>query len=103
MMPNNQIRLDSCQICNQILKNIAVKCDLCEAVFHKRFANLTQQQRLIHYKNINYVNLYACCEMFPFQEISYDEFVYEISSVEDTYELCVGLFWVVSGPHMYFA
>ena len=69
MMPNNQIRLDSCQICNQILKYTAVKCDLCEAVFHKRCANLAQQQlRLIHCKNINYLCI-SCCEVFPFQEV----------------------------------
>ena len=85
MMPNNLIRLDSCQVCNQILTNIAVKCDLCAAVFHKR-ANLTQQQlRLIHCKNINYLCI-SCCKVFPFQEISDDEFVYENCSVEDTYD-----------------
>ena len=32
------------------------------------------------------LSLYACCEVFPFQEISDDEFVYENSSVEDTYD-----------------
>ena len=86
MMPNNQIRLDSCQICNQLLKHIAVKCDLCEAGFHKRCANLTQQQlRLIHCKHINYMCI-SCCEEFPFQEINDDEFVYENCSVEDTYD-----------------
>ena len=81
MMPNTQIKLDSCQICNQILNNIAVKCDLCEAVFHKRCANLTQQQlRLIHCKHLNYLCI-SCCEVCPFQEISDDEFVYEFVSV----------------------
>ena len=84
MMPNTQIKLDSCQICNQILKHIAVKCYLCEAVFHKRCANLTQELRLIHCKNINYLCI-SCCEVFPFHEISDDEIVYENSSVEDTY------------------
>ena len=45
-MANTKIKLDSCVICNQILKNISVQCDLCEAVFHKRCADLTQQQLL---------------------------------------------------------
>ena len=67
-------------------KNIAIKCDMCEAVFHKCFANLTQQKlRLIHCKNINYLCI-SCCEVFPFQEISDGEFVYENSSVEDNYD-----------------
>ena len=80
-MPNTQIKLDSCQICNQKLKYIAVKCDQCEAVFHKRCANLIQQQlRLIHCKHINYLCI-SCCEVVPFQEISDDEFVYENSLI----------------------
>ena len=61
MMSNSQIKLYSCQIYNQILKNIAVKCDLCYLCI-------------------------SCCEVFPFQEISDNEFVYENSSVEDTYD-----------------
>ena len=78
MKANTQIKLHSCLICNQILKNIAVKCGLCEAVFHKRCANVTQQQlRLIHCKNINYLYI-SCCKVFPFQEISDYELVYEI-------------------------
>jgi len=36
-------------------------------------------------KNINYLCI-SCCEVFPFQEISDDEFVYENCSVEDTYD-----------------
>ena len=68
MMPNTQIKLDSCQICNQILKNIAIKCDLCEAVFHKRFTNLTQQQlRLIHCKNL-IIFVYHVVRYFHFRK-----------------------------------
>ena len=89
MMPNTHIKLDSYQICNQILKNIAVKCDLCEAGFHKRCANLTQQQlRLIHCKHINYLCI-SCYEVFPFQEISADAFVCANSSVEDIYDYLI--------------
>ena len=92
MMPNTHIKLDSCQICNQILKNIAVKGDLCEAVFHKRCANVTKQQlRLIHCKNISYLCI-SCYEVFPFQEISDDAFVYENYSVEDTYDYLISDF-----------
>ena len=32
------------------------------------------------------INRVSCCEVFPFQEISDDEFVYENSSVENTYD-----------------
>ena len=68
VMPNTQIKLDSCQICNQILKNIAIKCDLCEAVFNKRFSNLTQQQlRLIHCKKL-IIFVYHVVRYFPFRK-----------------------------------
>ena len=54
--------------------------------FHKRCAKITQQFRLILSKNINY-RCTSCCEVFPFQNISNDEIIFENSSVEDNYEI----------------
>ena len=60
---------------------------LCEAVYHKRCVKITQEQfRLIRCKNVNYLCT-SCCEDFPFQNVSDDEFVFENSSVEDNYDL----------------
>ena len=87
MMANTQIKLDSCPICNQTLNSYAIKCDLCEAVYHKRCAKITQEQfRLIRCKNVNY-HCTSCCEVFSFQNVSDDKFVFENSSVEDNYDL----------------
>ena len=86
-MANARIQLDSCLRCNQILHNYAVKCELCEAFFHKRCAKITSQQfRLIRCKNINY-RCTSCYEVFPFQNISDDEIIFENSSVEVNYDI----------------
>ena len=60
------IQLDSCLRCNQILHNYAVKCDLCEAFFHKRAKITPQQIRLIRCNNINY-RCTSCYEVFHFK------------------------------------
>ena len=86
-MANTRIQLDSCLRCNQILHNYAVKCELCEAFFHKRCAKITSQQfRLNRCKNINY-RCTSCYEVFPFQNISDDEIIFENSSVEVNYDI----------------
>ena len=34
-MANTHMKLDSCLVCKKLLNNNVIKCELCEAVFHK--------------------------------------------------------------------
>ena len=69
-------------VCNRYLNNHIVKCELCETSLHKTCAKITQHQyMLIHRKHIVY-HCHSCCEIFPFQNISDDECIFENSSVE---------------------
>ena len=73
-------------VCNELLTNdVITSCELCEAVFHKSCKKMTKQQSL-YCKDRSYYCL-SCCTVFPFQNISDDEFTFENFSVEDNYDL----------------
>ena len=59
-----------CLVCDELLNNPVVPCELCESNFHKTCVNLTQYQfKLIRRKNVFY-RCPTCCEVFPYQNKS---------------------------------
>ena len=84
-MAKTLLKTDLCPDCNRNLNNNLVKCELCETSLYKTCAKLTQHQyniMLICRKHIVYQSP-SCCEVFPFQNISDDECIFEHFSVDN--------------------
>ena len=81
------LRIYLCPVCNRNLNNHVVKRELCETSLHKTCTKLTQHQyMLIRRQHIVYHSP-SCCEVFPFQNISGEECIFEHYSVEQNCDI----------------
>ena len=68
-----------CIKCNKEVIDDAIQCDLCNHWIHRSCAKITRKDLIKKSSQNQYYFCFSCTEVFPFHDLSYDEFVYENS------------------------